>query len=113
MGARRSNEDLAIQYLEAFCAGDVNGMEPLLADDLNFRGPFHTFRSASEYMDSLRSDPPEKGGFKILSITEGENATAVFYEYHKPDRVMLIAQLFTLEHQKIRDILLIFDGRGC
>ncbi|MCB1830547.1 MAG: nuclear transport factor 2 family protein [Gammaproteobacteria bacterium] len=107
-----SNTDLAIQYLNAFCAGDLRSLEPLLADELCFRGPFHTFRSASGYLESLRNDPPEKAGFEILSITENKDSVAVFYEYQKPDRVVSVAQLFTFEYQKIRDVLLIFDGRG-
>lgn len=105
------NKDLAKKYLEAFCAGDLPHLESLLADDLRFRGPFHNFRSASEYMDSLRCDPPEECGFKIYSITENENTVAVFYEYQKPDRVVQIAQLFEFKEQRIKDILIIFDTR--
>ncbi len=107
-----SNADLAVKYLEAFCAGNLDRLEALLAEDLRFRGPFYTFKSASEYMDSLRRDPPEECGFKIRSITENESAVAVFYEYQKFDRVVQVAQLFEFKAQRIQDILLIFDGRA-
>jgi hypothetical protein len=106
-----SNRDLAINYLQAFCAGNLSRLDSLLAEDLNFRGPFHTFRSASEYMDSLRCDPPDECGFEICSITENENTVAVFYEYKKPDRTVQIAQLFEFKEQRIKAILIIFDCR--
>jgi hypothetical protein len=84
MRACVSNRDLAITYLEAFCAGDLSRLDSLLSENLTFRGPFHTFSSASEYMDSLRCDPPDKCGFEICSITEDENTVAVFYENRNP-----------------------------
>jgi ketosteroid isomerase-like protein len=53
-----TNRDIALEYLRCFCAGDIDGLVPLLATDLSFKGTFHTYGSASEYVDSLRSDPP-------------------------------------------------------
>jgi hypothetical protein len=47
----------------------------------------------------------------VLSITESEDAAAVFYEYRKPERLMQIAQLFKITQGKIHEILLVFDGR--
>ena len=101
-----------MEYLRCFCAGDVDGLAPLLAADLRFAGTFHNSGSAAEYLDSLRNDPPEKCDFKVLSVTENEDSVAVFYEYQKPDRVLQLAQLFRIEDGQIKDILLIFDGRG-
>ena len=100
-----------MEYLRCFCAGDIDGLEPLLAADLHFTGTFHNYGSAGEYLDSLRNDPPEKCGYKVLSVTENEGSVAVFYEYRKPDRVMQLAQLFEIRNEQINDILLIFDGR--
>ncbi len=101
-----------MEYLRCFCAGDVDGLEPLLANSLCFNGTLHTYGSAREYTDALKNDPPEKCGCKVLSITESEQSVAVFYDYQKPDRVIQIAQLFKIEHEKIHEILLIFDSRG-
>lgn len=100
-----------MEYLRCFCAGDIDGLLPLLSADLRFTGPFHTYGSASEYLDGLRNDPPEKCEYKVLSVTEGEDSVAVFYEYQKPDRVMRIAQLFKIMNYEITEILLVFDGR--
>ena len=107
-----SNRDVALEYLRRFCAGDVDGLEPLLSTDVSFAGTLHAYDSASEYLDALRRDPPEACGYKVLSITEGENAVAVFYEYQKRGRVLTVAQLFRITEHQIDDVLLVFDGRG-
>ena len=36
-------------YLRCFCAGDVDGLEPLFADDLCFEEPFRSYASAADY----------------------------------------------------------------
>jgi hypothetical protein len=101
-----------MEYLKRFCAGDIDGLEPLLAADLNFTGTFHTYHSASEYLDSLRRNPPEKCGYKVLSVTESEDSVAVFYEYQKTKQTVKLAQLFRITKQQIDDVVLVFDGRG-
>ena len=100
-----------MEYLRCFCAGDIAGLEPLLATNLRFTGTFHSYGSASGYLASLRNDPPEKCGYKVLSITEDQNSVAVFYDYQKTDWVMRIAQLFRFKDEKIHEVLLVFDGR--
>ncbi len=106
-----TNRDIALEYLRCFCAGDIKGMEPLLAPDLIFNGTFHSYRSSEEYLAGLRIDPPEKSQCNILSITEGSGSVALFYEYQKPNRVMQVAQLFRISKQQIAEVLLVFDGR--
>ena len=107
-----SKQELAIEYLRCFCDGNIDSLELLLSDDLKFEGTFHKFDSAAEYIHSLKNDPPVKAAFKVLSITENEDSVAVFYEYQKSQGSIKIAQLFKFKGQKIRDILLIFDGRN-
>ena len=105
------NRDIVLEYLRCFCAGDIDGLERLLAPELRFNGPLHSFDTARQYIDSLRADPPEKSRYDIVSITESDDSIAVFYEYHKPDYGMTIAQLFRISDRKISEILLVFDGR--
>lgn len=111
---RMTNQDVAMEYIRCFCAGDIDGLEPLLATELSFTGTNHTYAyaSASEYLNSLRNDPPEECGYEVLSVTENEGFVAVFYEYQKPKQVMQIAQLFKIKDHKIYEVLLVFDGRG-
>ncbi len=107
-----TNRDLAYSFIERFCAGDLEGLVPLLAEDLQFRGPFHIFESREGYLSCLRDDPPASNQFQILSITECEDHVAAFFEYQKPDGSVTIAQLFKCVDEKITEILLVFDGRG-
>lgn len=106
------NRDIAMEFLRRFCAGDIEGLAPLMAEDLRFNGPLRQFRSRDAYLDSLRGDPPEPCGYRVLSVTEGGDHVSIYYEYEKRDRVQTMAQLCRLENQVIREILLVFDGRG-
>jgi len=107
-----TNREIVMEYLRCFCGGDVAGLEALLAANLRFTGTFYSYNSAAEYLDSLKADPPEECGCRLLSITESENSVAVFYDYEKSNGAMKIAQLFKVEGERIQEVLLIFDGRG-
>ncbi len=107
-----TNRDVVEAYLRWFCGGDVDGMETLLATELSVCGTLHSYSAAAEYLDDLRRDPPEPSVCRILSVTESVDSVALFYEYQKTDRTVRIAQLFTLESQRAKRILLVFDGRG-
>lgn len=107
-----TNREVAMEYLRCFCAGDIDGLEPLLAADLSFNGTFHEYRSREAYVGSLRLAPPEECRFEVLSVTESGDSVAVFYNYRKPDRIMTIAQWFKIQSGQIEDVLLVFDGRG-
>lgn len=107
-----NNREMAMEFLSCFCAGDVEGLVPLLAKDLRFVGPFHQFDSRDAYLDSLRNDPPEKCGYWVLSVTESEDSLSIYWVYEKSDGDLTIAQLFKFRDQKISEILLVFDGRG-
>jgi len=84
----------------------------LLAPDLSFRGTFHSFETAEEYIASLRSDPPEICQFSAMNIIDDSDSVALFYEYQKCGLVIQIAQLFRTSYQQINEILLVFDGRN-
>ena len=107
-----SHRDTAIRFIERFCDGDVANLEPLLAADLKFNGPFHQFESREAYLAVLKDDPPERCEFQAVSVTESEDSVVVFYEYQKPDRPIMIAQLFRFRDEAISEIILVFDGRG-
>ena len=107
-----TNREVALEYLRCFCSGDVDGLEQLLAADLNFRGTFHEYFSSADYLADLRSAPLETCGYRIINVTEDVGSVAIFYDYEKPDKVMTIAQLFKVREGKISEVLLVFDGRG-
>jgi hypothetical protein len=104
--------DLALAFLHRFAAGDVDGLEPLLAEDLRVKGPYLTVRSRAEYLAALRRDPPEPSGLRVLSVTENDDSVAVFYEYEKRDGTLTVAQLFRFRDDVIYEIRLVFDARA-
>lgn len=107
-----SNREIAIEFVQRFCAGDVEALAPLLAEDLRFTGPFFQFESAVEYLDVLREGPSEPGECRLLSVTEDADSVSIFYDYVKTDRVLTVAQLFKFNDRKICETLVVFDGRG-
>ena len=106
-----TNRELVIRYLEAFCAGDIEAIAELLAPDLRFKGPFHEYHRAQDYLAGLRADPPETASYHLLSVTEDAENVAVFYAYRKDEGTRDLAQLFRFRNGRIGEILLIFDGR--
>ena len=107
-----NNREAALQFVRSFCAGDVDALAPLLAEDLRFRGPLYQFRSAETYLNVLKSGPLEPSGHRLISVTENEDSVSVYYDYEKSDATITIAQLFIFRDRRISEILLVFDGRG-
>ena len=105
-----TRQDAVRRFLQAFCEGDVDGLESLLAEDLQFSGPFHHFGSRFAYLESLRGDPPEKCRFRVLSITESGDDVCVFYDYEKAGQTITVAQLCRFKGDLIGEILLVFDS---
>jgi hypothetical protein len=104
--------DIAIQFIERFCAADVDGVEELLSPTLEFSGPFHQFDNRQDYIDSLRQDPPQPARYELLSVTDNETEVAIFYNYLKEQMPLLFAQLFHFNpRRQIGRIVLVFDGR--
>lgn len=101
---------LALQFIARFCAGDVAGLEPLLAPDLVFEGPLFRFDSRTDYLASLAASPPEPAGHRVRTRCAEGDSVSVFYEYLKPAGPMLIAQHFRIEDGCIAEILLVFDS---
>ena len=107
-----TNREVAMAYLKHFCAGDVDDLASLLADDLEFKGPFHQFSSSTAYLQSLRDDPLDRCSYRVLSVTEGDDRVSVYYDYQKPKGDLTVAQLFSFTDGKISKMLLVFDASG-
>jgi len=101
--------DLARRYLDAFCAGNLSELEPLLALTLSFAGPLHTFDSADAYLKALAADPPAGCGYDLLASFENESAACLVYRFTKPGASTTMAQLFEVADGRIRKMVLVFD----
>jgi len=108
----KSNKDIALEYVDFFCTGNIAGLSSILSPNLQFQGPLYTFNSSEAYLDSLK-DNLSKCDYHILEVTENRTSVAVFYDLEKPDKPLSIAQLFKIHNGQIEEILLIFDARGC
>ena len=106
-----TKREVVLDFLKCFCDADINGLKPLLAEDLQFSGPFHHFGSRFAYLQSLKDDPPEKCRYRLLSLTESGDDVCVFYDYEKSGNTMTVAQLCKFKDQTIGEIVLVFDGR--
>ena len=112
--AEATNRDLALDFVRCFSQGDVDGLLPLLDEELRFRGPLFEFDCRDDYLAALRSDPLDEVAFRLLAVTddEEEDTVAVFWVYEKVGSSLTIAQLFKFGDRRIREIVLVFDTRG-
>ena len=107
-----TNRDRALEFLGRFCDADVDGIEPLLSDDVKVSGPLFSGTSRNQYLRALRSDPPERCGFSLVGLTEEGHSVSVFYDLQKHDLTMRVAQLFRFTGERISEIVLVFDPEG-
>ena len=102
-------KNLAMAYIERFCAGDVKGLEELLNEQLRFTGPFLQAESKDAYLEGLTNGPPEPAEFRIMSVTESGKEVSIFWEYIKPDSRGVIAQWCRVEGNCIAEMRLVFN----
>lgn len=102
--------ELAEKYMNCvFRTGDLEELRNLLSDDLQFRGPFFSFDSANDYVNSLRKDPPENFEYEVIKSYSDEFSACLVYRFSKPGVSTVMTQTFETTHGKISSILLVFD----
>ncbi len=103
--------DLAKTYLEIFYSGhDIEKLGSILAEDLVFDGPFFNFTDSKSYIDSLSQSPPAGMTHDIGHAYEDDFSACIIYSIEKPGVKVDMSQFFEIENDKIKRILLIFDG---
>ena len=103
----------AIQiYMDVFFGGkDPERLKEVFRDDLLFEGPFYTFQSASDYIESLKKDPPVGVDYEIIRRYEDDDSVTLLYRFRKGKIDTPMTQTFFFEGDRIARILLVFDGR--
>ena len=104
------NRDVATGFVQAFCAGDMAGVEAVLDPDFELHGPLFSFNSKADYVAALHTNPPEPGACEIISVLEGAGTIAVFYTHHRASGPVTVAQLFWFSAGSIARTLLVFDS---
>ena len=103
--------ELAHKYMALFYdGGSLDSLSQLLGENFSFTGPFHQFQSASEYIESLKSDPPIDMQYTILHAYEDESSACLVYQFSKNGISTPMAQTFEVSDGKISRILLVFDA---
>ncbi|MCG7874586.1 MAG: nuclear transport factor 2 family protein [Candidatus Thiodiazotropha lotti] len=103
--------ELAKSYMKSFFGNEpLKNMEPLLADNLIFDGPFHKSSSAKEYLDALRKNPPIDVHYVLEEVYENQNSACLVYIFSKAGIQTRMAQIFEVEGEKICKIKLVFDA---
>jgi hypothetical protein len=95
-----SNRDIACNFVKAFCRGDVETVELMLAGACRVQDPRGTWDNRALYVAGLRRDPPTERRYRLLSVTEDEHEISVFYELLHES--VIVAQLF-----RVRDGLIV------
>jgi hypothetical protein len=101
--------DLAQAYLTRFCAGDIDGLGELLADDFEFVGPFVQTDDPASYLAALRADPPVGCSVEMIHAFDDGDLVNLIYRFSKPGASALMSQLFVVRGDLITRTVLIFD----
>ncbi len=99
---------LALEFVRAFGAADLEGMARLLAEDLRFRGPVLSANSRAKYLEALERDPLEPAECEILEVVEDGPRVAVLYCYSPSTGPVLVAQWNLCREREIAEIHLVF-----
>ena len=103
--------DLALRYMDSFYgSAPLEAMEPLLADDLVFEGPLLRASTASEYLNSLRENPPDNVSYRLEEVYQKPGSVCLIYIFSKPGVETRMAQTFEIAKGKICRIRLVFDS---
>ena len=90
---------------------DPQELSSIFNEDLKFKGPFFSFSSKEEYINSLINDPPLNTKYEIINIYEDNNSVCVLYTFKKEKITCEMSQYFLFENNKIKEIKLIFDSK--
>src|SRR5579859_1490838 len=90
-------------YFSAWTTKNVREAYALLAEDLAFRGPTASYRSAAEFLPALEGFAAMTKGAQVVDlVVEGDRAALLYdCELPPPVGVIRIASFFGVENGKI------------
>jgi ketosteroid isomerase-like protein len=107
-----STRELIERYHNAWTRGDFATARACLADGLDFKGSIDAFRSADEFMASLRQFHAMLRQVTPLKSLFGPEGAALLYDCDtaSPAGMIRTAEFFTTRDGKISEIRLVFDA---
>jgi ketosteroid isomerase-like protein len=105
--------DVVERYHRAFGGKDFATARSLLADDLDFRGPIDTFRSADDYLAAIQRLSSIVEGVEVERVIADGDDVAVFYGLvtSTPAGTAPVAEWYRVRDGKIAAIRVYFDAR--
>jgi ketosteroid isomerase-like protein len=99
-------------YHKAWTSGDIAGARACLSDDLDFRGSIDSYKSADDFVVSLRQFQGMLRGVTALQSFFSEAGAALLYDCDTatPAGVIRTAEFFAVRNGKIAEIRLVFDA---
>ena len=90
----------------------LDTLNELFSSDLEFEGPLYKFDKATDYIDSLKSDPVKNASYKLLAEYQDKDSACIVYEFTKLNVSTTMVQWFQVKNEKITKIRLVFDSRA-
>lgn len=104
--------ELAKNFMEIFYSGqNPDELGSLLSSEFTFEGPLYKFDHVTDYIQSLKNDPPIDFQYSVIAEYENESSACLLYQFSKPGITVPMAQYFEITRGKISHIRLIFDAR--
>jgi hypothetical protein len=110
-----SNLELIAKYFKTFFQGKANHAEVrnFLTDDFHFKGPLMAADSAEDYVAQLTSMGEEMELYvKVRSLIGQDDQVAALVDFKGPAGDITYAQWFTLRHEKISRLEVVYDPRS-
>ncbi len=105
--------ELANRYMDiVFSTGEFDELHDVFTDTLKFKGPLFQFENPSDYIRSLKHDPPLDFKYEIIQSFENKSSACLVYKFSKPGISTMMTQTFEITGNKISGILLVFDTKA-
>jgi hypothetical protein len=106
------SQDVVLSYQKAMQQGDFAGARKLLHDNLEFRGPFDTFKKADDYLHALQKLSTIVDHVDILKVFEDGADVCLFCDLvTKTVGTSFVAEWYKVKDGKIGSVRAVFDAR--
>lgn len=103
--------DLAVAYFDAWRAGDMDAYRALLAEHVDFAGPFGAAHGIDECVEGMRGLAANTTDLVVHTMVADETDVLTWFDLHTAKAVCPVANWTHVEHGEITRIRVTFDPR--
>jgi SnoaL-like domain len=105
-------EDVVTNYQKALGDGNFDAARDLLADDLQFKGPFEELHSAEDYLKAIRQLWGIVASIDLKHTSSSGDEVVVLHDMvtNTPAGTQLVCEWYGVENGKIAWIRALFDS---